>query len=173
MQDKVQLQNPACKSWVLSSGNVHVAIGEFELVYIIAGWQRHIRVPRCPVWCRHIFPWQGHLLPLFDMETYLNAACGKSCESAVPNRDFTGVVAYENRRGEIHYGGLQLTSPPVSRIVSDDEMCDYPDNYPEWDRIALSCFRDADMGPVPVLDIQKIFRAGQEVLAAITDNTYI
>ena len=173
MQDTIQLLEPACKSWILSSGNIHVAIGEFELLYIIAGWQRYILVPRSPIWCHHVFLWQGHLLPLFDIEVYINTTMDRPAAPLSNTGDFTGVIAYENQHGQIHYGGLKLSSPPVIKVVSDDAICDYPDNYPEWSRIALSCFEDPGIGSVPILDIQQLFCARPQAVATITDNADI
>jgi chemotaxis signal transduction protein len=170
MQDTAQMSETACKTWLLPTGSIHVAIGEFELVHIIAGWQRYIPVPRSPVWCHHVFLWQGCLLPLFDLENYINFAQGKVETSYSSTSDIVGIIAYENQRGEIQYGGLKLNAPPVIRVVSDDKMCDYPMSYPDWNKIALSCFKDPDIGPVPILDIQRIFCAKSQATATTTNS---
>lgn len=159
MEITAQNSATAQKAWLLPTGSMHVAIGEFELVHIIAGWQRYIPVPRSPAWCHHVFLWQGHLLPLFDLENYINPAPGKPVGSPSNDRDIVGVIAYENQNGVIYYGGLKMSAPPVIRVVTDAEICDYPGTFNGWDKIALSCFEAADVGAVPILDIQNIFCA--------------
>lgn len=170
MQDTAQMSETTCKAWLLPTGSIHVAIGEFELVHIIAGWQRYMPVPRSPAWCHHVFLWQGRLLPLFDLETYINPAPGIVRTAFSNTREIVGVIAYENQHGEIQYGGLKLNAPPAIRVVSDDEICDYPMTFPGWDKIALSCFEDPDIGPVPILDIQRIFCAGSHATATTTNS---
>jgi chemotaxis signal transduction protein len=157
MHKTAQLSDSASKAWLLPAGRIHVAIGEYEMVHVIAGWQRYIPVPRSPLWCHHVFLWQDHLLPLFDLEIFINPALDNIRNTNSGTRGIVSVIAYENNKGEICYSGLKLSSPPVIRVVSDDEICDYPVNFPDWDKIALSCFNDPDAGPVPILDIQKIF----------------
>lgn len=162
MRDTAQISEPSCKAWLLPSGGITVAIGEYELAYVIAGWQRYTPVPRSPHWCHHVFLWQNHLLPLFDLEIYINPEQQIAGGTNSGSHDIVAVIAYENQPGETSYVGLKLSGPPVIRVVSDEEICDYPGDYPGWDRIALSCFEDPDAGPVPILDIQKIFCPGQK-----------
>jgi chemotaxis signal transduction protein len=170
MQDTAQISETTCKAWILPTGSIHTAIGEFELLHIIAGWQRYMPVPRSPFWCHHVFLWQGQLLPLFDLEIFINPAKEKVRASISNSREVVGVIAYENRHHEIKYGGLRLNAPPVLRVISDDEICDYPTAYPDWDKIALSCFKDPGTGPVPILDIQRIFCAGSLITATNTNS---
>jgi chemotaxis signal transduction protein len=157
MHNTADIPDLSCKAWLLPTGAGTVAIGEYELIYVIAGWQRYMPVPRSPRWCRHVFLWQNHLLPLFDLEIYINPEQRNTDQNTSGSRDIVAVIAYENKQNEICYGGLKLGAPPSVRVVNNDEICDYPANYPDWDRIALSCIRDQDAGPVPILDIQKIF----------------
>ena len=170
MQESAQKSETACKAWILPTGNIHMAIGEFELLYIIAGWQRYIPVPRSPAWCHHVFLWQGRLLPLFDLEIFINPVQDNIRASNITSHEVVGVIAYENQHLEIQYAGLKLIAPPVLRVVSDDELCDYPKTYAGWKKIALSCFKDPDKGPVPILDIQKIFCAGSQSTATNTSR---
>ena len=171
MGDTAQISATNHKAWILPVDSMHVAIGEFELVYIIAGWQRYMPIPRSPAWCHHVFLWQGRLLPLFDLENYLKPAQVKPRASASDNRDIVGVIAYENRNKEIYYGGLKLSAPPVIRVVTDDEICDYPGTFTGWDKIALSCFEIPDIGAVPILDIQHIFCAASQTSAIKANST--
>jgi len=160
MHETAQNSESTCKAWLLPVGSIHVAIGEYEIVHVIAGWQRYIPVPRSPLWCHHVFLWQGHLLPLFDLELFINPAPVNTSNTNHDTRGIVAVIAYEINEGEICYGGLKLSAPPAIRVVSDDEICDYPANFSGWDKTALSCFKDPVAGPVPILDIQKIFCPG-------------
>lgn len=170
MKTTGQMAETSCKAWLLPVGACQVAIGEFEMAHIIAGWQRYLPVPRSPAWCRHVFMWQGRLLPLFDLEVYLDPARANISSSSPGTREIVGVIAYEDQGGVIHYGGLKLSAPPVIRVVTDEEMCDYPAGYPGWDRIALSCFEDPGIGQVPILDIARIFCTRAD-LATTTNST--
>lgn len=163
MQGNEQAPESFCKAWILRTGNLHVAIGEFELVHIIAGWQRFTPVPASPPWCHHVFLWQDHLLPLFDLEILVSPLSSDNPESRSLSRGIVAVVAYQISDDEICYSGLGLSAPPFLRVVRDEEICDYPEDYQDWHKIALSCFEDLDLGPVPILDIQKIFCPGQKL----------
>lgn len=158
---EIQISEMSDKTWLLPTGKHTVAIGEYELAYVIAGWQRYTQVPRSPRWCHHVFLWQGHLLPLFDLENYLDPAHGNTQGADSVSSDMVAIVLYENQRTETCYGGIRLSAAPAARVVSDDEICDYPPDYPDWEKIALSCFKTTDAGPVPILDIQKLFCSTQ------------
>ncbi len=158
MTDPEQITVSSRKAWLLPLGNRFAAIGEFEMAHIITGWQRYMPIPRSPVWCRYVFIWQGRVLPLLDLGVYLDPARTTGTRAILPTaRDIVGIVAYEDPQGNIGYGGLRLSAPPAIRSVTDDGMCDYPAGNTDWSRIALSCFETSETGPVPVLDITRIF----------------
>lgn len=167
---KTARQNPdaaACKAWLLPFGKgLHVAIGEFEMVHILTGRQRYTRVPCSPVWCRFVFAWCGRPIPLFDLDAFLNPVPDQSSIAGFSASDTIAIVAYEDRQGSIQYGGFILSALPFARVVSDNQMCDYPSGNIRWNEVALSCFKDPDAGAVPILDIAHLFCAtnGKAVL---------
>ncbi len=144
----------ACRAWLLPvAPPVHVAVGAGEIAHILAGRQGLHPVPRSPRWCRDVFLWQGQLVPLFDLGLLVRreTAAGPASGAIIM------IVAYASREGDIRFGGLRAMGLPFSREVNDGQMCDYPADYPGWERIAASCFADPVHGPVPVLDLPRLF----------------
>ena len=153
-----------CKTWILPySVNNYVAIGEFELIHIIADWLRYFPLPGTPVWCNRVFLWQDRMIPLFDLDAYLDPTRKQGQQIQSNTNDIISVVAYENPAGVIDYGGFRLSALPASQVVSDAQICDYPHGK-DWHTIASSCFREPVLGAIPVLDIPRIFCTRPDIL---------
>ena len=143
---------PSCKAWVLPiDASMHAAIGEGEIAHVLPGLHPLQQLPRCPDWCRSIFRWHDRLVPLFDLAALLHPHAAATDGQAI------AVVAYPGMDHSVQYGGLKLGALPFGRRVSDDQQCDFPASSPHWERIASSCFEDPQHGPIPVLDLARVF----------------
>ena len=148
------MSTTACRAWLLPiAPEIHVAVGEGEVAHILSGWRGLHPVPRSPRWCHDVFIWQGQVVPLIDLGILVHReTAGNLASGAV-----IMIVAYAKAAGDIRYGGLKLGGLPFSREVTNDQICDYPSNYAGWARIAISCFADSNHGPVPILDLPRLF----------------
>ncbi|OGT79190.1 MAG: hypothetical protein A3H91_09805 [Gammaproteobacteria bacterium RIFCSPLOWO2_02_FULL_61_13] len=141
-----------CKAWVLPiDDSLHTAIGEGEIAHVLPGLHPLQLLPRCPTWCRNVFRWHDRVVPLFDLAALLRP------QGVAVDSQAIAVVAYPGPDNSVHYGGLKLSALPFGRRVSDEQQCDFPASSPHWERIASSCFEDPLHGPIPVLDLARVF----------------
>lgn len=155
-----------CNAWLLPiADDSYAATGEFELVHVIMDWVRLFSVPKAPPYCKNLFIWQGQLIPLFDMETYIQQS-GERQQDSVRNAGYICIVAYQSEveDGDVKYGGLLLKAMPYRTTVGDEQACGFPEGNMDWANIALSCFEDPALGAVPILDLAKIFSSRPDSL---------
>ena len=62
-------------AWMVGFRGEHrAAVGNLELVHVLPDRPQLRRVPEAPAHCRHVFLWQGHVLPVFDVSHWLGKA---------------------------------------------------------------------------------------------------
>ena len=148
-----------CNAWLLPiKDDVYLSTGEFELVHVIMDWLRLYPIPYAPEYCKNVFVWQGQLIPLFDMGTYIRLH-SDSPQDEIKKAGYISIVAYQyGKEGkDIKYGGLLLNAMPFRITVTDEQACHFPEDNVDWHNIALSCFKDPAFGIVPILNLEKIF----------------
>lgn len=157
------MSDPSCSAWLLSvAGDVRVAIGELEMLHIILGRQRFYTIPRSPVYCRNVFLWQGQVIPVFDLDIFLHDVRELPEPGDDPER-YICVINYCDPASRVHHGALLLRDLPVRISVSDEQMCDLPDNAGKLREISSSCFNEPSTGPVPVLNLSRVFGPCEEL----------
>ncbi|MDQ1315592.1 MAG: hypothetical protein QG662_1701 [Pseudomonadota bacterium] len=137
-------------AWLLDFGDeLFAAVGERELMHLVS--QPHLlTVPLSPQHCGSVLAWQKHLLPVWDIRTWL----GQRSESE--GDTLAAVVGYQHRpRQTPMFGVIALSSPPRRVIVKDTDACELPDGR-SWRTIARSCFLHGQQ-PVPILDLAAMF----------------
>ncbi len=158
----------AC-AWILSfSPRGRVAIGEFELVHILDRAPRRFGIPGTPAHCREAILWQEEVLPYVDLRKLAPAEDADTPESSGETRSADGevvaVVGYHAFSKELpQYGALRLRAIPTRVLVTNNSACDLPDDIGELHRMACSCFRHSDFGPVPVLDLPRMFAPNRPI----------
>ena len=137
-------------AWILQVSHHHrVAVGQRELLHL-ADAAETFDVPLAPAHCAQVVLWRDNLLPLMDIAYWLGVA---STDGA---KKYIGILGYQDKRGAApQFGALWLAAPPVRATVSDDQACPLSPDAP-WSRIAACCFNDGH-GPVPILDIHRLF----------------
>lgn len=136
-------------AWLLDFGKMRrAAVGMRVLLQIIDQPKLH-PIPCTPAHCRHIYSWQGRLMPVLDMSVLLGHE---------PQEErLLAIAGYQEGPGETpRLGALLLSAPPVSLIVGDDQACDLPDDMDEWKKLAISCFGHQG-DAVPVLHLGRAF----------------
>jgi hypothetical protein len=140
-------------AWVLDFGQGRrAAVAQRQQLHLMYAPQVQ-PMPLAPVGARDLFLWNERCLPVLDF----GAWHGESPTSA---RGLLGVYAYhETDGGAVEMGALWLAAPPLRVDVDDTRACDLPDSLQSWRRFSLSCFRDGRFGPVPIVDLGRIFAA--------------
>lgn len=150
----------SANAWLITlSGNHRVAVGEFEMIHVIPDAPPLFEVPKTPSYCCHVTIWERKIVPVMDLaRRLLGDAPLTECSSA-GSSTFLAVVAHQTE-GRFQYGALLLNRVPARVRVDDDQACTLPEQLPGWRELALSCFEHKEYGPIPILDLVRIFAAG-------------
>jgi chemotaxis signal transduction protein len=149
-----QSSNPATKAvaWLLSFGDgLYAAIGDREMQYVIHS-PLTTRIPASPFYCDQVMIWNNHLLPVFDLASWLTDG-QQVCQSRL-----ISVVAYRHKHQHTpHYAGLRLHKAPKRVKVYDEQACTLPEENTAWRKLAASSFKYLDDKHIPILDLQTVF----------------
>lgn len=144
-------------AWLLDLGKgLSAAVGELELTHVLPDAPEFFEIPRTPVYCRNAMLWRGEILPLMHLAARLLE------RPATPHTNFIAIAAYQKTPGaKPRYGALALRTAPVRIRVNDTLACDLPDSPSGWPDLSAACFRHAEKGPVPILDLSRVFAPPQ------------
>jgi chemotaxis signal transduction protein len=131
------------------------------MVHVLPYSPRLHMVPQTPPHARHVILWEGKVLPVVDLSTYLEAGAEPGLRT-VTNRlsldHLVGVVAYQAAPGsEVSLAGMLLGKIPERIWVTDEQACALPESPSGWHQVAISCFEHPDCGAVPILDLPRLF----------------
>lgn len=152
-------------AWLLPlPGGWHVAVGEAELTHILPDPPRLFPVPGAPQHCRLALLWEAEPLPLMELHRRLG---GRTVDTGGDEAgDGPGVVAVvafrEHDRAPVSHGALRLAGIPVRAAVTDADACPVPPGLLADGTLTASCFEHPAHGPVPVLDLEAVFRGPGE-----------
>jgi chemotaxis signal transduction protein len=147
----------SAKGWLLSLGAERlVAVGERELVHILAELPKLQLIPRAPVHARYAMVWQERIVPVIDLSALLDKGEARSSSAA----SVIGIVAFRGaRKGAIGMGALALHGVPRRIETSDSDACEMPPRFHALLAWAISCLDHLDHGAVPILHLSKLFAA--------------
>jgi chemotaxis signal transduction protein len=159
--------------WVISlKGSWYAALGQHELVHVLPYSPVLYTIPQTPPHARHVIVWQEKILPVLDLATYLaedGDAWFDTWTTEVLMENLVGIVAYRGFGGsETTLGALLLCNVPERVEVTDEQACELPAHLGRWAAVAISCFEHPNYGPVPILDLPRIFSSeliGQSINA--------
>jgi chemotaxis signal transduction protein len=142
-------------AWLLDlGGGLFGAVGEREMVHVLPDRPVLQEIPQSPGYCRKVLVWQGEVLPLMDLAGRL-AARPRVSEG---RPELIAVTAFQQQPGAApRHGALVLNAPPVRVRVHDAQACELPEPQRRWQRLSIACFQHPDHGPVPVLDLPRVF----------------
>ena len=113
-----------------------------------------VALPGAAYYACGLLAWQGHYIPLIDIDTLLRAYLDRP-EITAPR--YALVVAYQRAPGTpIEYGALALAVLPQTIEVGDEAWCELPTSSDLWPLLSLSCLRH-NSAIVPILDTAKLF----------------
>jgi len=154
----------SAEAWLLSLGATHrAAVGIYEVVHILPYAPAVFQVPQAPAHCRGVILWEERVLPVIDLRALVSSGAAKVDAAHVAGLEqLVAVVAYQTDRSQIaDYGALLLAGLPARTTVTDEQACELDPALASWASFSSSCFRHANLGPVPVLDLRRVFRPTQ------------
>jgi len=148
-------------------GNLHVAIGERELVHVADIPNTLFEIPRAPAHCRKLMIWQGNVVPLLDLALRLPEADAPSRAAKISGSAI--ITGYNPAPGVTAYGAIFHRGTPTRALVDDNQAAPLPARPLEWRTLAHSCFHDANKGPVPILNLARIFLQTPSPVAPVSN----
>ncbi len=139
-------------AWKLSfSASLRAAVGEFQLIHIF-DQPELFEVPCTPLHCHQVLVWQEDVLPVMDIDAWVNPY------QQTAKEPFAGIVAFQQSADmPVQYGCIKLIAPPQRIRVSDSSACEIPEENSFWLELSLASFRDADGQVLMVLNLPKLF----------------
>jgi hypothetical protein len=154
----------SAEAWLLSLGAAHrAAVGIYEVVHILPYAPSLFQVPQAPAHCRSVILWEERVLPVVDLRSLVSEGAAKVDAAHVAGLEqLLAVVAYLTDRSQVaDYGALLLAGLPARTTVTDEQACELDPSLAPWAWFSSSCFRHANLGPIPVLDLRRVFRPTQ------------
>lgn len=151
----------SAQAWLLTLGTAHqAAVGIYEVVHILPDAPALFPVPQAPVYCRGVILWEERVLPVIDLCALVSEGAAKVDAARIAGlKQLVAVVAYQTARSEAaEYGALLLAEVPARTTVTDEQACELDAALAPWAAFSSSCFRHDSRGPIPVLDLRRVFR---------------
>jgi chemotaxis signal transduction protein len=139
-------------AWIIGFPGDHLAaVGELELVHVLADEPESFNVPGSPWYCHRVILWEDNVVPIIDIGKMLGAG------QETPGRRHYGIVRYrlwptDHQR----FGAFLMDKLPERIDVDDASAYALPDTLAQWRDFVISCFVH-DNRPVPILDIGSLF----------------
>ncbi len=150
---------PVSNAWLLTfSDKLHAAVGNLEMIHLLPHIPELIEIPQTPAWRRYLVAWQNQRLPLIDIRLFLTRNHNDNDNFSHKIKVMAGIVAYHPLHEYAQkYGALLMSELPVRIVVDDQQWCGLPESPGGWTKLAISCFNHSQHGPVPILDLPRIF----------------
>lgn len=136
------------EAWLLEANDsLVIAIGDHEMVEYVQA-PISFSVPGAPDYCNSIIFWQGHLVPVMDLDRLLGFPTDETGR-------LMSLIAYQTQPGTaLQYMALKLKLAPRKIQVDDEQACELPEALSEGrlSSLCLSCFT-LENRPVLILDI--------------------
>jgi chemotaxis signal transduction protein len=146
-------------AWLLNvDAGVPAAVGELEMVHLLPDAPTLYEIPRSPGHCRKVLVWQDAVLPLLDLNARLSLAGTAVTAEGQGVHAQIALCAYRAAPGAAQQlGALLLRDIPHRIRVRDADARELPEALLAWRPYAISCFEHATLGPIPVLDLYRVF----------------
>jgi chemotaxis signal transduction protein len=139
-------------AWIIGFPGDHLAaVGELELVHVLADEPEGFNVPGSPRYCHQVILWEDNVVPIIDIGKMLAAG------QEAPGRRHYGIVRYRLwPTRQQRFGAFLMDRIPQRVNVDDASAYALPDPLAAWRDFVISCFVHEDR-PVPILDIGSLF----------------
>jgi len=160
----------SAKGWLLHlRGQVHVAVGSRELIYVLPEEPEIHAVPLAPAPTPGVIVWENRLVPVIDVGLLLRGADEAADDlttALVAMRYIVAIVAFTGEGAAdtgVELGALILRKVPEQVDVSDYQARELPRDLAAHGELFTSCFEHPEFGLVPVLDLMALFsRSGRQ-----------
>jgi len=138
------------KAWLLDFGyGLQAAVGYNEMWQILMS-PKIFEIPCTPKYCNQVLVFQDHILPLLDISYLLK---GKKSITD----DVVSIALYQDDPNKpVNYAGITCATIPRSINVSDDQMCELPNEQQYWKPFCVSCF-SLENQAIPIINLAYIF----------------
>lgn len=142
-------------AWLLSLGGaIYAAVGERELQYLLPDMPQFTHLPNTPPYCNQVFIWQRKIVPVMDLAQLI---LNEKVIRPVAEELIVLATFQTTTNAPTQYGAILLDAIPIKIKINDEQVCDLPPPITLWQQIALTCFKHPDKGPIPILDLNRIF----------------
>ncbi len=150
-------------AWIIDLGNgLRAALGYSELEHLVQS-PTFYEMPLTPSYCRHLMLWEGDMVPVLDLASWLTGG------AVVQRGSFAALIGYEEQPGDAPQRGALVTTAFPKRVgVYDNQACDLPPEPCGWSHVACSCFCHENQ-PIPVLDLPFLFSGAADLAAYVKD----
>ena len=124
------------EAWLLEPNEeLLVAISDHEIVEHIQGSITY-PIPGSPEYCNKTVFWQGHLVPVIELDRLLGLPLDESSQ-------FMTLIAFQSQPDTaLQYLALKVNVVPRKIMVDDDQVCELPEKISKspLNSLCLSCF---------------------------------
>lgn len=149
------VQNNKAHAWVLPYAAQSQVAVPFSLGQELIESPTLLPIPGMATDGAGLLLWRGNWIPVICLVTLFSEKEVEVTESK-HKPPYVLVLAYQHFSGEIAYGGVALTEPPVNAFVEEKDAYPLPSHVNHWCDLALSCFIHNDV-PTPVIDAHTLF----------------
>lgn len=149
------MSNNITNAWLLGLGaNLHVAVGERELQYLLADFPKFTTIPNSPAYCCKVFVWQKEIVPIMDIAQLI---LGQTITRPA-NEELIVLATFQSSANQlIQRGAIFISAIPIKIQIEDQQVCNFPPPQTLWQQLAYTCFNHPEQGPVPILNLAQIF----------------
>lgn len=137
-------------AWLMHIGaGKQIAVAEKEIVEYLPSPDIY-QIPLAPPYCSSVVFWRDRILPLFNLVLLTQP-------KFAPKTEYMAILAYQTEpKTPLSHIAVVLYAPPEKIMVSDDDVCDWPEVFPEiWKSLTRSLF-NYNGEVTPVLDIEAL-----------------
>lgn len=150
-------------AWLLQCGNsLSIAVGDHVMAEYVQQ-QNAYTVPGAPGYCSSVIVWQGHIVPVMDLEVLQ----GTKASSNQQENPLLCILYYQSEPNTpLKHIALRVTGTPQKVLVADENACEVPESLQSspLGQVNLACFNHDEL-PVMVVDITRLCSAEFRELA--------
>lgn len=157
-------------AWLLPlSCGFRAAVGFREIFHLLPECPAIFPLPLATPAMPGVMLWHDRPVAVLDpgrlMNTYAMQAPSRESTATVEGTCTVALAAWEPEVGDVRagaastprIGALLLTHVPERIQVDDDQACAIPEGLAALGNILCSCFEHQGCGPVPIIDLQRLF----------------
>jgi len=150
---EIERQSEITSAWLLAvSRSFSIAVAQVVVAEYILEPELKL-VPGSIDYCNQVVNWRGEFIPVMDLSVLFGEEALDSSSIAV--------IAYQEYQGQsLQYAALKLSRGVEQIEVSDESMCDIPEDFPEIMRPLIDSIFSHDDQVVAVINLADLCNEG-------------